>query len=204
MNPPTGNPSFFGQKVSKPGVNVLNASPTDLVYQNDYTTTTYYDSSNSRILLGQLPDGTYGMWVSEPGVDVTSASASSGLIFDSGNDIFRIVQNESGTISVPNLVDGPFYVDTPHNLGFIPAVTAFGAPSANGQNQLWGSPQGFYQAFPVYSYTIVSGRVVEDAFMSVWVDAEKVRVAVFPGTDTAGEGTWSYNYYVLAQTATVS
>ena len=70
--PPTGNPGFFGVKVSKPGVNVTKAGPKDLVYSNDYSTTAYYDNSNSRILIGLLPDGTYGIVISKVGVDVTS------------------------------------------------------------------------------------------------------------------------------------
>jgi hypothetical protein len=97
--PPTGNPAFFGIKVSKPGIDVTKAAPTQLVYENDYTTTTFYDDNNSRVLLGQLPDGTYGMWVSQPGYDVTNADAAvnNELVFNSNQDIFRI--SETGSVN---------------------------------------------------------------------------------------------------------
>lgn len=71
-NTPTGNqPVFFGQKVSKPGINVNSAGDSQLVYKNDYNTTTYYDQTGiARILIGLLPDNTYGIVVSQPGTDV--------------------------------------------------------------------------------------------------------------------------------------
>lgn len=66
--------NFFGIKVSKPGINVGQATDTQLVLKDDYSTRTYYDQSGlARILIGLLPDGTYGIAVSRPGVDVTSA-----------------------------------------------------------------------------------------------------------------------------------
>jgi len=32
-----------------------------------------YDATNQRIIMGRLPDGTYGIAISKPGVDVSSA-----------------------------------------------------------------------------------------------------------------------------------
>jgi len=70
-NVPSGSSNeFFGQKVSKKGINVYNASDKDLIYKNDYSTTTYYDATNARILIGLLPDGSYGIVISKPGYDV--------------------------------------------------------------------------------------------------------------------------------------
>lgn len=69
---PTTKTPFFGVKVSKPGVPIEQATNKQLVYSNNYSTTTYYDANNSRILIGLLPDGTYGIVISKPGIDVTS------------------------------------------------------------------------------------------------------------------------------------
>jgi hypothetical protein len=121
---PTGNPDFFGQKVSKPGVNVNNAGPTDLVYQNNYTTTTYYDSSNSRILLGQLPDSTYGMWVSLPGVDVTTATSDQ-LAFDSGFQTLRVGWSQTVSVVVPP-IPAEININYAHNLNAIPYLLGTG------------------------------------------------------------------------------
>lgn len=72
MNPNNVN-NFFGIKVSKPGINVANASDNNLVLKDDYSTRTYYDQSGSaRILFGLLPDGSYGLVISKTGVDVTT------------------------------------------------------------------------------------------------------------------------------------
>jgi hypothetical protein len=98
--PPIGNPAFFGVKVSKPGVNVAKAGPTDLVYSNDYTTTTYYDNSNSRILLGQLPNGAYGLQVSVPGKDVTTATPGQ-FSFNSAAPAFQSVWSVSENVPPP-------------------------------------------------------------------------------------------------------
>ncbi len=65
--------NFFGIKVSKEGIPVNNASDKQLIFKNDFSTTTYYDQTNSRIMIGRLPDGTYGIAVSLPGVNVEDA-----------------------------------------------------------------------------------------------------------------------------------
>jgi hypothetical protein len=63
--------NFFGVRVSKPGINVSQATPTQLILQDDYSTRTYYDQNGlARILIGLLPDGTYGLVISKPGFDV--------------------------------------------------------------------------------------------------------------------------------------
>jgi hypothetical protein len=70
--PPGNTPGFFGQKISKPGINVNSAGDKDLILKDDYSTRTYYDQSNARMLLGLLPDGSYGLVISKSGVDVTT------------------------------------------------------------------------------------------------------------------------------------
>ena len=42
-----------------------------VVYKND--TVIVYDSTNERIVIGRLPDGTFGIAISKPGIDVSSA-----------------------------------------------------------------------------------------------------------------------------------
>lgn len=71
--PPTNPNTFYGEKVSKPGIPVHQASDKQLVYKNNFSTQTYYDETNSRMLIGLLPDGNYGIVISRPGVDVESA-----------------------------------------------------------------------------------------------------------------------------------
>lgn len=62
--------SFFGVKVSLPGFNVNNASDTELLYKNDYSTETYYDSQGNPVVqLGSLANGAYGLQTATSGSD---------------------------------------------------------------------------------------------------------------------------------------
>ena len=66
INIPDGSSNqFFGQKVSKAGKNVYNASDNDLIYKNDYSTQTFYNSNGS-LSFGLNTDGTYGMQTLDP------------------------------------------------------------------------------------------------------------------------------------------
>ena len=62
---PTGNTNqFFGQKVSKPGINVNSASDSQLVYKNDWSQQTFYAADGS-IAFGILSDGTLGQEITD-------------------------------------------------------------------------------------------------------------------------------------------
>jgi hypothetical protein len=91
---------FFGIKVSKPNVNVNQANDKDLVFKNDFSTQTFYDDTNPRILLGKLPNNDYGMYVSKPGYDVTTATDNQ-LIFNSNQDILKVVTSGVTKIDHP-------------------------------------------------------------------------------------------------------
>lgn len=98
----SNNNNFFGIKVSQPGVNVNNASDSQLIYSSNYSTDTWYNNgqvvmtigqlssgaygaqidngtisiSNNgveQIRIGLLPDGTYGMVITKPGISVDQA-----------------------------------------------------------------------------------------------------------------------------------
>lgn len=61
------------QKASKSDNSVLNSMGTALIYKDDFSTQTFYDDTDDRILLGELPDGTYGLAISKPGESVSDA-----------------------------------------------------------------------------------------------------------------------------------
>lgn len=96
--PPSSTNNFFGVKVSKAGIPVNQASDKQLVYKDDFSTKTYFDLTNSRMLEGLLPDGTYGLWVSRPGANVTTATEDQ-LIFNSNRNLFKIVDSKTVSIS---------------------------------------------------------------------------------------------------------
>lgn len=187
--PNTGNPAFFGVKVSKPGVDVQKASPQDLVYQNDYTTTTYYDSSNSRILLGQLPDGTYGIWVSAPGQDVTTATSNQ-LILDSGTPSFKIIGSGTTVITLLAL-PAQTATEIPHGLGFAPFVQGFiNIQPAFGDDE-W-TPLA-------YTETTIAGFIVTLTHIEILVDETNVVISA-QTTDDTSPGDYTVKYFLLAAT----
>jgi hypothetical protein len=74
--PSGSNNQFFGQKVSKQGINVYNAIDSELIYKNDYSSTIYYnDAGIPTVLLGKRNTNPIqqGLFVSKSGVDVTKA-----------------------------------------------------------------------------------------------------------------------------------
>lgn len=133
MNPndPNSINKFFGIKVSKDGIPVNKASDKQLIYKDDYSTKTYYDATNSRMLEGLLPDGSYGLWVSTPGIDVTTADPDvpGQLIFNSNQNVFKIAKKIITTIpSFPITVAGGGGVTIltfPHGLSFTPIIDAY-------------------------------------------------------------------------------
>jgi hypothetical protein len=130
MNPSSQGQGFFGVKVSKPGVDVNQANPNDLVYQSDYTSTIYYDKNNSRFIEGLLPDSTYGVWVSQPGQEANDPNAATDnhLIFNSNQDIFKIISK--GTAIIPSFAIGTGHpgfalITIPHGQSFTPIVNIY-------------------------------------------------------------------------------
>lgn len=103
--PPSGTNNFFGIKVSKAGIPVSQASDKQLVYKDDFSTKTYYDNTNARMIEGKLPDGSYGLWVSKPGSNVNDPNAANNnlLIFNSNQDILRVISSGSKPIVLPNV-----------------------------------------------------------------------------------------------------
>jgi hypothetical protein len=181
---------------------VTTATPKDLVYQNDYTTTTYYDSNNSRILIGQLPDGSYGMQVSLPEVDVTTATPSQ-LLLNSNQNIFKII----GTGVMQQTVIGGDYeeVKQPHGLGFAPIVIGF-SQAVSYANSFTGSiitstrpPLSTSFAVPSLEFDQSTGGIAY--FIQMYTDTVNVTGRFFSGNPDT-DGTYQLTYYFLQETAT--
>jgi hypothetical protein len=74
-NTPSGNQnSFYGEKVSKPGINVNNAGDNQLLYKNDYQAQTFFGSSG---------DISFGIFTSA----VTSNQAYGMQVVDSNGNV---------------------------------------------------------------------------------------------------------------------
>lgn len=139
MNPQTpAQQPFYGRKISKKGVNVTQATDKQLILKEDYDAgnTLYYDiNGNPSVLLGTrqansvngIGKSQQGFFVSQSGINVTSATDSQ-LIFNSGNDVFKIVKTFTMSLKVVVTVTNnvAYNVTTlPHGLTYSPAYLAY-------------------------------------------------------------------------------
>lgn len=77
MGPQTNSNNFFGIAVSQPGINVNQASPSQMLYTNDYSTTTWRDAKgNITLQEGLLSDGSYGLSAGGGNVELNSSGLS--------------------------------------------------------------------------------------------------------------------------------
>lgn len=190
-----GPSNFFGIKVSKTGIPVQNASDKQLVYKDDFSTKTYFDQTNSRMIEGLLPDGNYGLWVSKPGFNVTTATENE-LIFNSTNNIFKIVS--TGTANIIGAGFGLTSTTVSHSQPQIPIIFAFVTITGVGIGLTAG------HILP-YNYWIFSGPGIVSQFL---VDYQVNKTSIdFNMYDS--DGTWTganadIRYYIVQETAAAS
>lgn len=130
MGPNATPNGFFGTKVSQPGINVGQANTNQLLFTNNYDTETFYDKSgNARVVIGKLPDSSYGLWVSAPGVNANTAQPNvpGQIIFNSNQTALGIVQTYRGTI--PDFLisagSGTFSISFAHGLSYTPIIDVY-------------------------------------------------------------------------------
>jgi len=151
-----------------------------------------------RVVEGLLPDNTYGMWVSKPGMDVTTATATD-LIFNSNQDVFKIVGNIVGNFQNVTVApsSGQFATNSgttaiPHNLGYAPAILGY----INNANTFYSLP---------YQNNFGGGTTAAFATYSVDVDNINVYLTLlltaFGGSETASGSLLSAKVYLLQESA---
>jgi hypothetical protein len=128
------------------------------------------------------------MWVSQVGQNVTTATPSQ-LIFNSGQDIFKIVGKGTMSVSVPST--GNYSGSVAHGLSFTPAVLGYmtGVPTV---------ATGTWFTMPYVQATAASGMTILAVF-DISVDAKNVNIYVYNNNSFA-EGTYTFQYYLLQET----
>lgn len=184
--PPTDNNNFFGIKVSKFGVPVQNATDNELVYKDDFSTKTYFDSTTARIVEGLLPDGSYGMWVSKPGFDVRTASGDQ-LIFNSSQNIFKILLDATYTLNT-STTSGVIRTIA-HNLGFLPVAMVYLELPAS----IFGGSSAASTMLP-WSNGGTNNPLIE------WY-VDNTNLYLTSTKDTSGNSPYTIHYYLLQETA---
>ena len=201
------NNGFFGIKVSQPGVNVGQANANQLLYQNDYNTETFYDGGgNPRVLIGTLPDGSYGLWVSAPGVNATTANPSiyGQLVFNSNNNLFNIIASGTESVTVNSGNSGQTVTTTlAHGLGYAPTVMAFVTTAADiGPGGFSLTPYTYFEESSAIGPPSTLLQPIQEYYVST--DATNIYFNVLSGDCTFFlqlVGTFVFTYYVVQATA---
>ena len=159
------------------------------------------DGTDNRVALGLLSDGSYGLKVSQPGFDVLSA-ADDELIFNSGQNVFKIVGKHSGTLAALTATNGAALGATsattfdvyPHGLGYIPIVMA--NYIQNGNTVWWPIPLSTTYARTGTSIVTFDMFVQADA-TNIQVNKELTIYGPAFATVSVADGT--YTLYLLQE-----
>lgn len=172
-------------------INPVTNATTDTGYiSNKNQQVLAFDGTANKALMGYNPGlDKWGMFVAQDGVDVTTNSDPANLIFNSSQDVFKIVASNSLTISHPSngTQDN---VAVAHGLSTIPAVVCFvSIPGFPGTQ--YGMPYGFF---------ISSTNYLNANF---WIDSTNVTFSISTGSATGSSytGNYVFKYYILQETA---
>ena len=156
----------------------------------------FNDQTDRRVLLGKGKSDFYGLKVSKPGFDVYDAGDDD-LIFNSDNNVFKIVLSGVTTISVAAF-DTYEEVNVAHGLGYAPLVVAYVDVVGDGAN---------YDALP-YTSIETSGAGSGNIARHIKVNTNSLYLRFYCFTPDyaanplkADDYTFNIKYYVIQETA---
>jgi hypothetical protein len=183
------------------------------IYSKD-AKTLVNDGFNDRVILGQQVDGSYGLVVSKAGFNADPTDPA-GLIFNSSQDVFKIVQVGQVTIDpfdalAGTTTTGQAMAVYDSDSDSSPIVLGFTILAASNGLYLWQgpSPESILSdpstspiGFDVYVgfNTIVAPGSIIDGRPQVEIDFNAT-VANSTGSDITGI-TYDIKYYILVETA---
>ena len=132
----------------------------------------------------------YGLKISKPGIDVTSATADQ-FIFNSSQDVFRVLKSGTLNLTVPaSPANGSTYTATvAHGQATPPAFIAYA---------LFG---GAYYGLPLaaYQFNATIGSFAVGAYIQASIDATNFIVTL--GANGFSAGVYPIRYYFIQETA---
>lgn len=165
------------------------------------------DTGTRRVLMGRGPSGFYGMKVSQEGNDVYDATDDQ-LVFNSDNNIFKIVQTGEITVtppftgSPPNTQSGTHTTSLAHGLSFTPAYIAYVTiPSTAGLSG------GDLSQTPLIYPDDTGGASRGTIFVmcDLVVDSTNITAKVYQRNNidySPADPNFVFKYYLLQETAT--
>lgn len=162
----------------------------------------FYDGNVYRMLVGLDDDGEPIIKISEEGVSVLDADDDQ-LIFNSNNNLFKIIDTNTDSVTVPNPMSaGQIVTKTiPHNLGFVPSFIVYGnIPTGGGYvgaGQLTNLPAHLYGSIGSSFGQIVAVMQARADETNLYVDVINPGALSVPNLGTP----WTFKYYILQETA---
>lgn len=153
-----------------------------------------------RVLMGNQKTFGEGFYVSKSGVNAATNTDAAQWIFNSNQDVFKIVQSGS-TVNTPAdpLPTGVTSTTaTPHGLGFLPGVFGF----LNGTGSTFLTANTYYQT--PYSFPGTFGGIWQPGIgFSFSVDATNVYTTIKNNTSVGitGIGSVTFKYYLLQESS---
>ena len=163
------------------------------------------DGANNVISIGRVTGGTYGMKVAKPGYDADTA-ADTQLIFNSSQNVFKIVQSDTTTVSLPSLSNAAVGVKNitsrstiAHNLGYVPIVIGFRyggsstyqpLPYETNMAAVLGTTVGYTRRIDIFSDSV-----------NIYFDATTTCYNWAATANSAPADTDTVTYYLLQETA---
>jgi hypothetical protein len=142
----------------------------------------------------------WGLFQTKPGTDVTTNTDTSKFIFNSNQDVFKIITTGTLTVSlVGTLASGAnSTVSSPHGFNFLPGV--FGFLNGTGSGVL---ASGAYYQTPLLVPGSYGG--IWQPGVSFWLTADATNVNAIVTNNTsvgiAGIGTCVFKYFLLQESA---
>lgn len=182
------------QQLGSPNVYVDSGNEQVIVAKTDGGNVT-----TPQVLMGNQVNKGEGFYVTKPGIDVTTAKNDSDFIFNSNQDVFKIVS--TGTVNSPainlaspgagNFASTTEYTTIEHNLGYIPASFGY----LNVASTTW----------VLLPYSQSSGAGTGCNWWTVALQADSTTlyiqfgVTVFATSFVLAEGAFQINYYLLQE-----
>lgn len=208
------NIPFTGSTATDNALNLTNPdsilSGTNRGVQNLGGTNMFSDAANNRIvvvpnttpqvLMGNQPTFGEGFYVAKNGVNVITNTDASQFIFNSSQDVFKIVVSSTTSFAVGSLASGATSTTTiPHGQSTIPAVIAF--VNGSGSTYLMAN---MYYSVPVTIPVSVGGKYEAGILYGFRVDSTNIYFDVSNYTSASpitDIGIATFKYYVLQETA---
>jgi hypothetical protein len=168
-------------------------------------THTWFDKTANigRVLAGTLPDGTYGMWVSQTGVEVTKATPDK-LTFNSNQDVFKIIKIDTVTFPALGAASPPGTLYQDFTLDVNTGVSSTNPLIINAYTLVNSS----YQQLPIVEtiadanaiptsggifYSLKASSYLSDGFIHISIYGINYDISPLP--------SFPIKYYVLQETA---